>query len=73
MDTPELHDVDLHPLLNQVRAAHRRQPPDHAQRMADLDRLAEAVRRHRDELTKTVSADFGRRSRHADPQAPGLI
>ena len=64
MDTPARDAVDLRPLLDQVRAAHRRQVPTYAQRMADLDRLAEAVRRHRDELAKTVSADFGRRSRH---------
>jgi coniferyl-aldehyde dehydrogenase len=64
MDTPALDAVDLRPLLDQVRAAHRRQVPSYAQRMADLDRLADAVRKHRDELAKTVSADFGRRSRH---------
>ena len=57
-------DLDLRPLLEQVRAAHRRKVPDLAQRLADLDRLAEAVRRHRDDLAKAVSADFGRRSRH---------
>ena len=63
MDTAH-PDLDLRPLLEQVRAAHRRRVPDLAQRLADLDRLAEAVRRHRDELAKAVSADFGRRSRH---------
>ena len=63
MDSPR-PDIDLRPLLDQVRAAHRRQPPGYRQRMDDLDRLAETVRRHRDELTRTVSADFGRRSRH---------
>jgi coniferyl-aldehyde dehydrogenase len=57
-------DLDLRPLLEKVRAAHRRQVPDLAQRLADLDRLAQAVRRHRDDLVKAVSADFGRRSRH---------
>ncbi|MFY2763820.1 coniferyl aldehyde dehydrogenase [Arenimonas sp. MALMAid1274] len=64
MDTPAHPDTDLRPLLDQVRAAHRKQVPDARQRLADLDKLAEAVRRHRDELTKAVSADFGRRSRH---------
>jgi coniferyl-aldehyde dehydrogenase len=64
MDTPAHDELDLRPLLAQVRAAHRRQPPTYAQRMADLERLGEAVRRHKDELTKAVSADFGRRSRH---------
>ncbi len=57
-------EVDLRPLLDQMRVAHRRQVPDYAQRMADLDRLGQAVRKHRDELVKAVSADFGRRSRH---------
>src|SRR5688572_24629702 len=57
-------DIDLRPLLDQVRAAHRRLPPTYAQRMADLERLGEAVRRHKDDLARAVSADFGRRSRH---------
>lgn len=64
MDSPAHPDVDLRPLLEQLRAAHRRQVPDARQRLSDLEKLAEAVRRHRDELTKAVSADFGRRSRH---------
>ncbi|PZO09806.1 MAG: coniferyl aldehyde dehydrogenase [Lysobacteraceae bacterium] len=64
MDTAAHDEIDLHPLLDQVRAAHRRQVPDYAQRMADLDRLGQAVRKHRAELVKAVSADFGRRSRH---------
>ncbi|WP_146907428.1 coniferyl aldehyde dehydrogenase [Arenimonas daejeonensis] len=64
MDTPAHPDHDLRPLLDQVRAAHRRQPPAYAQRMADLERLGDAVRRHKDDLARAVSADFGRRSRH---------
>ena len=64
MDTPAHPDHDLRPLLEQVRAAHRRQPPSYRQRMDDLARLGDVVRRHRDELVKAVSADFGRRSRH---------
>jgi coniferyl-aldehyde dehydrogenase len=64
MDTPAHPDQDLRPLLEQVRAAHRRQPPSYRQRMDDLARLGEVIRSHRDELVKTVSADFGRRSRH---------
>ena len=58
MDTPAHPDHDLRPLLEQVRAAHRRQPPSYRQRMDDLARLGEVIRSHRDELVKTVSADF---------------
>lgn len=65
--------IDLHPLLGQLRAAQRRQPPTHAQRVADLDRLAEAVRRYSDELVKAISADFGRRSRHESLLAEVMI
>lgn len=64
MDNPQTPDQDLRPLLGRMREAHRRQPPGYRQRMDDLRRLGEAVRRHRDELVKAVSADFGRRSRH---------
>jgi coniferyl-aldehyde dehydrogenase len=64
MDSPAHPDFDLRPVLDQLRAAHRRQPPSYRQRMDDLERLATAVQKHRDELAKTVSADFGRRSRH---------
>ena len=35
-----------------------------AQRMADLDRLERAVRKHSDELVAACSADFGRRAPH---------
>lgn len=56
--------TDLLPQLEQLRAAQRRQPPDYQQRIADLDRLAAAIRDHREELVKAISADFGRRSRH---------
>jgi len=64
MDTPLAPDHELRPLLERMREAHRRQTPDYRQRMHDLRRLGEAVRRHRDDLVKAVSADFGRRSRH---------
>jgi coniferyl-aldehyde dehydrogenase len=64
MDSQAHPDFDLRPVLDQLRAAHRRQPPTYRQRMDDLERLATVVQKHRDELAKTVSADFGRRSRH---------
>jgi coniferyl-aldehyde dehydrogenase len=73
MDTPAHPDHDLRPLLEQVRAAHRRQPPSYRQRMDDLARLGEVVRAHRDELVKTVSADFGRRSRHETLAADVMV
>ncbi|KFN50561.1 coniferyl aldehyde dehydrogenase [Arenimonas composti] len=64
MDTPAPPAPDLLPMLEQMRVAQRRQPPDYAQRMADLDRLGQAVRRYTDDIGKAISADFGRRSRH---------
>jgi len=64
MDSPAHPDFDLRPVLDQLRAAHRRQPPTYRQRMDDLERLATVVQKHREELAKTVSGDFGRRSRH---------
>ena len=73
MDTPAHPDHDLRPLLEQVRAAHRRQPPSYRQRMDDLARLGEVIRAHRDELVKTVSADFGRRSRHETLAADVMV
>ena len=73
MDTPAHPDHDLRPLLEQVRAAHRRQPPSYRQRMDDLARLGEVVRSHRDELVKAVSADFGRRSRHETLAADVMV
>ncbi len=71
MDSPT--SIDLLPQLEQMRAAQRRQPPPYAQRVADLDRLAEAIRKYRDEVVKTVSADFGRRSRHESLLAEVMI
>ncbi|WP_374602019.1 coniferyl aldehyde dehydrogenase [Arenimonas sp.] len=73
MDTPPHPDQDLRPLLAHLRAAHQRQVPGYRQRMDDLQRLGEAVRRHRDELVKAVSADFGRRSRHETLAADVMV
>ena len=64
---------DLQPLLDQVRAAHRRQPPDYRQRMDDLARLAAMVRRYTDDLVRAVSADFGRRSHHETRVADVMV
>ncbi len=64
MDTAPTPDASLRETLARLRAAHRRQPPGYRQRMDDLERLGEALRRHKDALVEAVSADFGRRSRH---------
>lgn len=73
MDTASHPDQDLHPLLAHIRAAQQRQPPTYRQRMDDLKRLGEAVRRYRDDIARTVSADFGRRSRHETLAADVMV
>lgn len=73
METPAHPDEDLRPLLARLRAAHQQQVPTYQQRMQDLQRLADAVRRHRDDLAKAVSADFGRRSRHETLAADVMV
>lgn len=73
MDTPAHPDEDLRPLLARLRAAHQRQVPGYRQRMDDLQRLADAVRRHRDDLARAVSSDFGRRSRHETLAADVMV
>jgi coniferyl-aldehyde dehydrogenase len=55
---------DLQPLLDQVRTAHQRRPPDYRQRMDDLGRLAVVIKRYTEDIVRAISADFGRRSRH---------
>ena len=64
MDTHSSPDHDLRPLLDQMRVAQRRLPPDYRQRMADLARLAEVLKRYSEDIVRAISADFGRRSRH---------
>jgi len=73
MDNAETPKQDLRPLLDHMRAAQQRQPPGYRQRMDDLKRLGEAVRRYRDDIAKTVSADFGRRSRHETLAADVMV
>jgi coniferyl-aldehyde dehydrogenase len=55
---------DLSQLLQRMRSAWQRQLPSYAQRMTDLERLADVVRARQDALCAAVSADFGRRSKH---------
>ena len=69
MDTPSPFDIDLGRILERLRQAHRRKRPDYRQRMDDLARLADTVKRHADELVRAVSGDFGRRSRHVTQSA----
>lgn len=45
-------------------AALRDPMPDHAQRIAKLDALAAAVRRHESDWVEAISTDFGHRSPH---------
>lgn len=67
MDTaphrPAASPPPLAETLDRLRAAWQRQRPDHAQRMADLDRLAVTIRAHRESIVEAISADFGRRAR----------
>lgn len=55
---------ELRPTLDRLRAAQRANPPDYAQRMADLARLRQAFKARLDEMVAALSADFGHRSRH---------
>ncbi len=67
---PDLH---LLALLQRLRSAQQRQVPDYAQRMADLARLAQALRARQDDLVRAVSADFGRRSAHETLAADVMV
>jgi coniferyl-aldehyde dehydrogenase len=70
MDTPA--NVDLIALLERQRAEWRAQPPSCTQRLHDLGRLREVLRRRLDELATAMSADFGRRSRHESLLTDGM-
>lgn len=48
--------------LDTLRAAWLKQRPDRAQRMADLERLAAAIKAKRETILEAINADFGRRS-----------
>lgn len=56
--TPDALDATLATL----RAAWRKQRPDRAQRMADLERLAAAIKAKREAIIDAINTDFGRRA-----------
>ena len=62
MDTALTPIEDLKPAFERLRAAHLAHIPSYGERIAALERLEQAVRRHSDELVAACSADFGRRA-----------
>ncbi|MFN9968108.1 MAG: coniferyl aldehyde dehydrogenase, partial [Lysobacteraceae bacterium] len=48
--------------LSTLREAWRTQRPEFAQRRADLDRLAAAIKAKREAIVEAINADFGRRA-----------
>ncbi len=65
--------IDLSALLERQRKAWSANPPDRAQRMADLAALREAVVRRMPALVAAMQADFGHRSRHESLISDGVI
>ena len=72
MNTPLVTPADFNSQLARLRAAHRRQTPDYAQRVADLKRLRAAFKARLDDFVTAMSADFGRRSRHESLMSDGM-
>lgn len=70
MDMPAT--TDLNALLERQRAAWQANEPTPAQRLRDLGKLREALRRRFDELVAAMSADFGRRSHHESLLTDGM-
>ncbi|MBP8098040.1 MAG: coniferyl aldehyde dehydrogenase [Arenimonas sp.] len=62
MDTALTPIEDLKPAFERLRAAHLAHIPSYGERIAALERLEQAVRRHSEELVAACSADFGRRA-----------
>ena len=61
--SPPSHTPDsLAATLRTLRGAWLAQRPDRAQRMADLDRLAAAIKAKREAILEAINADFGRRA-----------
>jgi coniferyl-aldehyde dehydrogenase len=73
MESHSPDEIDLLPLLTQLRDAQRRQPPTYAQRMADLEKLAQTLKRYTEDVVRAISADFGRRSRHETLAAEVMV
>jgi coniferyl-aldehyde dehydrogenase len=65
--------IDLSALLERQRKAWSANPPDRAQRMADMAALREAVVRRMPALVAAMQADFGHRSRHESLISDGVI
>jgi coniferyl-aldehyde dehydrogenase len=62
MDTALTPVESLRPAFDRLRAAHLAHIPTQGERLAALERLDGALRRHRDEIVAACSADFGRRA-----------
>ena len=60
-DTPQ---PSMYSALERQRAAHLQAPFDYADRVRLLKRLRQAVSSRKEAIAKSISADFGRRSRH---------
>ena len=59
---PAHSPASLAATLATLRAAWLKQRPDFAQRRADLDRLAAAIKARREAIVEAINADFGRRA-----------
>ena len=68
-DTPV---PELRPTLDRLRAAWQAGKPSYAQRIDDLQRLRDALKRRLGDMAGTISADFGHRSKHESLLADGM-
>ncbi|GAB2511555.1 coniferyl aldehyde dehydrogenase [Pseudoxanthomonas sangjuensis] len=68
-DTPV---PELRPTLDRLRAAWQAGKPSYAQRIDDLQRLRDALKRRLGDMASTISADFGHRSKHESLLADGM-
>jgi len=60
--TPTPTQAALVATLARLRAAWLGQRPDRSQRLADLERLAAAIKARREAIVEAINADFGRRA-----------
>ncbi len=70
--TADTQITDLQPTLARLRSAWQASKPTYEQRRSDLIRLRDALKRRLDEMTRTVSSDFGHRSVHESRIADGM-
>ncbi len=68
-DTPV---TELAPTVARLRAAWQARRPDHAQRIDDLLRLRDALKRRLPEMAARIAADFGHRSTQESLIADGM-